>query len=56
MSGYVYDAVPCGTCGKEAPGTKRCANCWEVERRLRDYLRSRAGQRFVADALREAVL
>ena len=42
--------VPCGTCGKPSPFTKegaRCTNCWEVERRLPDYLKSPGGQTFV---------
>jgi hypothetical protein len=35
-------AVPCETCGIPTPmtGTKRCDGCWEVEHRLRDYLRT----------------
>lgn len=34
--------VPCATCGAPttSTGTKRCNRCWEVERRLRDYLLS----------------
>lgn len=34
------DTIPCETCGKPTPyfGTKRCDNCWEVERRLDAYL------------------
>lgn len=34
--------VPCGTCGAPttSTGTERCNRCWEVERRLADYLRA----------------
>jgi hypothetical protein len=28
-------------------GTKRCTNCWEVEKRLLEYLRSINGRKFV---------
>lgn len=45
------DTIPCEIC--KAPtqmkGTKRCNNCWEVERRLDEYLRHPAGR---ANALR----
>lgn len=41
--------VPCETCGTPTPmlGTKRCTNCWEVEKRLLEYLRSINGRKFV---------
>ncbi len=47
--------VPCGTCGRETSmtGTKRCDACWEVEHRLRDYLRVGGAK---ARAFVEAVL
>lgn len=37
---------PCDLCGTPTVfrGTRRCVNCWEVETRLADYLRSRAGR------------
>jgi hypothetical protein len=43
------ETVPCETCGTPTPfvGTKRCNNCWEVERRLPDYMRSSKGWDFV---------
>lgn len=49
----------CETCNKFTPnlGTKRCDWCWEVERRLEDYL-SRGGTEaiaFVIKALAKAV-
>jgi hypothetical protein len=36
------DTISCETCGQPTPmlGTKRCNNCWEVERRLGTYMRS----------------
>lgn len=36
------ETAPCETCGHPTPmlGTRRCDNCWEVERRLVAYLRS----------------
>ena len=38
--------VPCDTCGQPTTmlGTRRCDPCWEVEKRLRDYLKSRNGR------------
>jgi hypothetical protein len=33
---------------------KECANCWEVERRLGDYLQNAAGRNFVTKALKKA--
>jgi hypothetical protein len=41
--------IPCETCGVPTPmtGTKRCTNCWEVEQRLPEYLRSINGRKFV---------
>lgn len=44
----------CSTCGASADcggTTEKCANCWEVERRLGDYLKSDKGRRFVLDAV-----
>ena len=45
--------VPCEVCGKPTPylGTKRCNNCWEVEKRLETFLESQRGREFVGDAL-----
>jgi hypothetical protein len=52
-----YETVACETCGEQTPmtGTKRCDRCWEVERRLKDYLErgSRKALLFVLDAIRE---
>jgi hypothetical protein len=50
------ECVPCETCGEltAMTGTKRCDGCWEIERRLRDYLRSDGGREFVAAALEAA--
>ena len=41
--------VPCLTCGKPTvyTATKRCHNCWEVEGRLADYIKSPGGVEFV---------
>jgi hypothetical protein len=35
------EMVPCDTCGGLTTmlGTRRCGRCWELERRLEDYLR-----------------
>jgi len=35
-----HENVPCETCGKPTryTGTKRCDNCWEVERRLEGFM------------------
>lgn len=32
-------------------GLPECENCWEVERRLTDYVRSEKGKRFVLETL-----
>ncbi len=45
----------CRTCGADGDmdGTcQECANCWEVEKRLEDYLRSQKGRDFVETALK----
>jgi hypothetical protein len=44
---------PCEVCGKptQYEGTKRCDNCWEVERRLKTYLKSPKGQAFARKAM-----
>lgn len=46
----------CETCDGSAAfqGADRCTNCWEVERRLDDYLRSAGGRKFVAETLLRA--
>jgi hypothetical protein len=43
------ETVPCETCGTPTrfTGTRRCNNCWEVERRLPDYMKSPKGWAFV---------
>ena len=47
--------VPCETCGDPTHiCTKRCDGCWEVEHRLRDYLKTTQGQAVVAKALVQA--
>lgn len=45
----------CETCGTPTrlTGTKRCNNCWEVEKHLQHYLRSAKATAFVEQALRE---
>jgi hypothetical protein len=44
MSGAIKTS-PCGNCGKPSLlPAKLCADCWEVERRLDDYMGSRAGR------------
>ena len=45
--------VPCETCSTPTAyeGTKRCNNCWEVERRLPDYLKSPKALEFVRKML-----
>lgn len=48
----------CETCGKlgDCNGTiDKCANCWEVEKRLTDYLKSEFGREFVGLALMDAM-
>jgi hypothetical protein len=39
----------CATCRKVGPikNANRCENCWEVERRLKEYLKSEKGYRLV---------
>ena len=63
MVGYseVHDVqayhIPCEVCGRPTlyMGTRRCNNCWEVERRLEDYLRTAKGREFVVQKLTGAV-
>jgi predicted ATP-dependent serine protease len=45
--------VPCTTCGFQTTFnyTGRCNNCWEVERRLKEYLKSENGREFVRKLL-----
>lgn len=45
--------VPCALCGEptDFTGTKRCNNCWEVERRLDDFLKSANGRRLLLQKL-----
>lgn len=49
------EAIPCETCKRPTTllETKRCNGCWEVERRLDEYLRrgGRRAQDFVAKSL-----
>lgn len=47
------ETVPCATCGEPTAflGTKRCNNCWEIERRLYHYLKSEKGRDFVQRSL-----
>lgn len=50
-------AVPCGTCGlpTHMTGTNRCDRCWEVERRLADYLKTGdAAKAFVERSLTDS--
>lgn len=43
------ETIPCKICEKPTPmlGTKLCNNCWEVERRLDDYLKTPKGRKNV---------
>lgn len=46
----------CSTCG--APGDcggtiAKCVNCWEVEKRLQEYLGSEGGRRFARALMKE---
>ena len=43
------ETIPCEACGTPTPftGTRRCNNCWEVERRLPEYLKSPKAWDFV---------
>jgi len=43
------DKNKCTTCDAECD-MKQCTNCWEVERRLEDYLKSPKGFVFVMKA------
>ena len=52
----IDNKIPCGTCGKPSPFDEggehtRCTNCWEVEKRLEDYLKSPGGMAFVRQML-----
>lgn len=43
-------SLNCEVCGQlgDCSGTiPKCANCWEVERRLDEYMKSEAGRKFV---------
>lgn len=55
---YEIPSCPCSTCGEPTTftGTKKCNNCWEVERRLQDYLNKGGvnAREFVVDALKNA--
>lgn len=45
----------CSTCGRRGEcGDSKCANCWEVERRLAEYAATPAGLAFVERVLDEA--
>ncbi len=49
--------LTCTTCGDKGDcnGTiPKCANCWEVEKRLAYYLKSEAGKTFVNNAYKAA--
>lgn len=46
----------CSTCNKDifdylGGNMGQCANCWEVERRLADYIKSEIGRKFVENSL-----
>ena len=41
----------CTTCGIEIEMPGRCRNCYEVELRLKEYIKSKKGRRFVAKIL-----
>lgn len=45
--------VPCDVCGTPTTflGTRRCNNCWEVESRLAQYLKSPAGQTYARNLM-----
>ena len=45
--------IPCETCGRPTTmlGTRLCVNCWEVECRLKSYLKSEGGRARVRLAL-----
>lgn len=48
--------MDCKTCNKQGAfnGTlSQCTNCWEVERRIEDYLKSKKGLQFIIAALRQ---
>lgn len=51
---HLNKSKKCVTCGAPSGcgGTAReCTNCWEVEHRLDQYLRSEKGRAFVREAL-----
>jgi hypothetical protein len=52
------EMIPCETCGKPTRylGTKRCDACWEVERRLEDYIKTPGGRAFVEKLVRQPTL
>jgi DNA-directed RNA polymerase subunit RPC12/RpoP len=57
------NAYKCYTCGAEirllTPRGKKkeiaCTNCWEVERRIEQYLKSRPGRDFIRKEFKEAL-
>jgi hypothetical protein len=48
--------VPCFMCGAPTPmvSVKRCDCCWEVERRLPRYLKTKAGREHVQRLVEQA--
>lgn len=48
---------PCAVCGKpttyggEKISRPQCTNCWEVEHRIQDYVKSDEGKKFLLKAL-----
>ncbi len=47
------ETISCEVCGSltQYLETKRCNNCWEVERRIDQYLKSKKGLDFIHNKL-----
>ena len=49
------DTIPCSVCGEPTnfDGTKLCNNCWEVKRRLRDFISCKNGFSYVLEEVKK---
>ena len=49
MNNSMNNTIPCATCGKPTrySGTKRCDNCWAMERCFEQYMRAPKAWHFV---------
>ena len=47
--------VTCSICkiDEAVSGGKKCTNCWEVMKRLKDFIKGKHGRKFVEEVLSE---